>query len=102
MFYYGLIPGQYAQANDFHQATVTINEIEKKPAHIGGRTWCEIRGSLNRSPVYLIVQKAGQQQVTGYLFDKAGGKRYIYGEWYNNELQLYDTSKKRLNVILPK
>jgi hypothetical protein len=97
-----VISGQKVHANEFQQANVTISRTEKKPARVNQPDRYELRGSLNRKPVYLIVEKIGQQQVAGYLFDGKGNRKYIYGEWFKNELQVYDQSNKRLTIILTK
>ena len=62
--------------------------------------WNELHGSLNNRYVFLIVKKNGARDVTGYLFDGKGNKKYIYGEWFNRNLQVYDQSNKLLNIIL--
>lgn len=100
---------QEIQADEFLQTDLIISRTEKKPAKtIANKTeWHELRGSLNRKPVYLIVEKIGQQQskpqqVAGYLFDKKGRKKYIYGEWYKDEMQIYDKENKRHIILLNK
>jgi hypothetical protein len=96
-----VIYGQKVHANEFQQANVTISRTEKKPAKVNKPERYELRGSLNREPVYLIVEKAGPQQVVGYLFDGEGNKKYIYGEWFKNSLQVYDQSNQRFTIVLP-
>jgi hypothetical protein len=96
-------------AGELLQTELTILKTEKKSAkHTGDKAgWHELRGSLNRKPVYLIVEKIGHQrsmpqQVAGYLFDKKGKRKYIYGEWYKDELQVYDKENKRHIILLHK
>lgn len=62
--------------------------------------WHELHGNLNNRYVFLIVKKTGARDVTGYLFDGKGNKKYVYGEWFNRNLQVYDQSNKLLNIIL--
>ena len=102
----GLMPCKVVQADQLLRASVNFTEAEphssspvktivKQKTH-----WHELHGSLNREYVYLIVKKTGQRQIEGYLFDGRGNKKFVYGEWFNKELQVYDRSKKRLIVIL--
>ncbi len=58
----------------------------------------ELHGRINNKYVYLVIEKTKDNQVTGYLFDGKGKKKYIYGEWSNNTLQIYDTSKSKSTV----
>ncbi|NOT84086.1 MAG: hypothetical protein HOP02_04730 [Methylococcaceae bacterium] len=60
----------------------------------------ELHGSLNSKYVYLVVEKTGDRQIVGYLFDGKGKKKYIYGEWLNQTLQIYDSSNTRSTVVL--
>jgi hypothetical protein len=62
----------------------------------------QLQGYINNKYVYLIVekQKDNDQQVVGYMFDKSGNKKYVYGEWVNNSLQIYEPSNKRSTVQL--
>lgn len=63
--------------------------------------WYELHGNLNNRYVFLIVKKkTGTRDITGYLFDGKGNKKYVYGEWVNRNMQLYDQSNKLLNIIL--
>ncbi|WP_404358950.1 hypothetical protein [Methylotuvimicrobium sp. KM1] len=62
--------------------------------------WHELHGSLDNRYVFLIVKKTGTRDVTGYLFDGKGNKKYVYGEWFNRNLQVYDQSNKLLNILL--
>ncbi len=96
-----VISSQNVQASAFQQASVTITRTEEKPAPVKQTVWHELRGSLDRKPVYLMVEKLGRRQVAGYLFDGKGNKQYIYGEWFKNELQVYNQSNKKLTIILP-
>lgn len=97
-----------AQTNQL--AGITFNESESPAIKPKAMTqpelktkkdqWHELHGSLNNRYVFLIVKKTGTRDVTGYLFDGKGNKRYIYGEWFNRNLQVYDQSNKLLNIIL--
>lgn len=62
--------------------------------------WYEINGYLNRKYVYLIVKKTGNNHIEGYLYDGKGNKRFVYGEWFRQQLQVYDTDRQRFTVIL--
>lgn len=64
------------------------------------RRWVELHGSLNKQYVYLIVEKTGKRDVAGYLFDGKGNHSYVYGEWFNDQLQVYDQSNKSLTILL--
>jgi hypothetical protein len=64
------------------------------------RRWVELHGSLNKQYVYLIVEKTGKRDVAGYLFDGKGNHSYVYGEWFNGQLQVYDQSNKSLTIML--
>lgn len=66
------------------------------------KKWHELHGSINSRYVYLMVKKTGQRDITGYLFDAKGNKQYVYGEWFNRQLLIYDQANNRLNVILHK
>lgn len=96
-----VISAQNVQAGAFQQTSVTITGTEEKPAPVKQSGWHELRGSLDREPVYLMIEKLGRRQVAGYLFDRKGNKQYIYGEWFKNELQIYNQANKRLTIILP-
>lgn len=83
-----------------------IGNIAKNPKN----RWYQLQGNINSDYVYLMLEDAGQSQVTGYLFDNKGNNKNIYGEWYKGQLQIYsnadknnndDTKKgKRLNIII--
>lgn len=60
----------------------------------------ELHGIMNKQYVYMIVEKTGKNDITGYIFDGKGKKQYIYGEWVNNQLQVYDPSNKKFAVTL--
>jgi hypothetical protein len=62
----------------------------------------ELHGYVNNKYVYLIVEKAkaNGQQVVGYMFDGKGKKKYVYGEWVNKTLQIYEPSSKKSTVLL--
>ncbi|MGH8559427.1 MAG: hypothetical protein ACRESZ_18660 [Methylococcales bacterium] len=60
----------------------------------------QLSGSFNKQYVYLILEKIGNNELAGYLYDGKGGCTYVYGEWYRGQLQVYDPSKGRLNVIV--
>lgn len=60
----------------------------------------ELHGVVNQQYVYMIVEKTGKNDVVGYLFDGKGNKKYIYGEWVNKQLQIFDPSNKKLTVSL--
>jgi hypothetical protein len=62
--------------------------------------WVELHGSLNKQYVYLIVEKTGKRDIAGYLFDGKGSPTYVYGEWFNGQLQVYDQSNKNLTIML--
>ena len=92
-----------AAAKDVVPASVEINKrsVPRKSEAVKPKSQSfELRGYLNTQPVYLILEKAGGRQVVGYLFDSKGRQQYVYGEWIKDQLQLYDTAKTRLNVIL--
>lgn len=54
--------------------------------------WHELYGYLNKNYVYLLVEKIGDRQIAGYLFDNKGMGEYVYGEWFKGYLQVYDQS----------
>ena len=62
----------------------------------------QLHGYINNKYVYLVLEKlkTNDQQVVGYMFDKKGNKKYVYGEWVNNTLQVYEPSNKRSTVLL--
>ncbi|MGR9044741.1 MAG: hypothetical protein ACU83N_05555 [Gammaproteobacteria bacterium] len=101
-----LIPYKMVRADQLFWASVEFSEAERqssKPAKSVVKPkpqWYELQGSLNREYVYLIVKKTGQRQIEGYLFDSHGNKKFVFGEWFNKQLQIYDRSNKRLTVIL--
>lgn len=64
------------------------------------RRWIELHGSLNKQYVYLIVEKTGKRDIAGYLFDGKGNHTYVYGEWFNGQLQVYDQANKNLTIML--
>jgi hypothetical protein len=64
------------------------------------RRWIELHGSLNKQYVYLIVEKMGKRDIAGYLFDGKGNHTYVYGEWFNGQLQVYDQANKNLTIML--
>lgn len=72
---------------------LNVNETQK-PRQI------EFHGSINNQSVYLILEKSGKRDVVGYLFDGKGQKKYVYGEWINNSLQIYDPNNKKSTVLL--
>ena len=98
------------EAKEIIVASVSFNEPDKpkingkklvlgKPAQ---KKWHELHGSLNNRYVYLVVKKTGTKDITGYLFDGKGKKEYVYGEWFDQQLLIYDQSNNRLNVLLHK
>lgn len=62
--------------------------------------WYELYGVLNRNYVYLLVEKIGNHQIAGYLFDNKDDGKYVYGEWFNGYLQVYDQSNNNLTIIV--
>jgi len=74
--------------------TLKLNKTDNK------HRFYELRGYLNTLPVYLVVEKTGNRQIAGYLFDGKGKQTYIYGEWFKGELQVYDPTNTRLTIIL--
>lgn len=62
--------------------------------------WYELYGVLNRNYVYLLVEKIGNHQVAGYLFDNKESGEYVYGEWFKGYLQVYDQSNNNLTIII--
>lgn len=62
--------------------------------------WYELHGTLNSNYVYLLVERTSDQQVVGYLFDGKGNEKYIYGEWFKGQLQVYDKFNQRLTIII--
>ncbi|MEQ1558279.1 MAG: hypothetical protein ABL933_04990 [Methyloglobulus sp.] len=79
---------------------ITISKHDKTPLAVNQKPWIELHGSVNGKPVYLMVEKTDDQHIAGYLFDASGNKHYVYGEWFNNQLQVYDQANKRLTVLL--
>lgn len=49
----------------------------------------EIHGYLNKQYVYLIVEKTGERDIAGYMFDSKGNRKYVYGEWFDKSIQIY-------------
>ena len=101
-----LMSSQIVKADEMLRTSVSFSEAEPASSAPAKKIvkpkshWYELRGSLNREYVYLIVKKTGQRQIEGYLFDSRGNRKFIYGEWFNRELQIYDRSNKRHIVIL--
>lgn len=62
--------------------------------------WYELHGSLNTHYVSLVVEKAQASLVSGYLFDGQGNVEYVYGEWVEGYLQLYNQENDRYTVII--
>lgn len=62
----------------------------------------QLQGYVNKQYVYLVVEKAkaDDQQVVGYMFDGKGNKKYVFGEWVNNTLQVYEPSKAKGSSVL--
>ncbi|CCE21732.1 MULTISPECIES: hypothetical protein [Methylotuvimicrobium] len=86
--------------NESESPTIKPKAMTKPELKTKKDQWHELHGSLNNRYVFLIVKKTGARDVTGYLFDGKGNKKYIYGEWFNRNLQVYDQSNKLLNIIL--
>lgn len=79
--------------NDKSQPTLQETDTEKHRQY-------ELQGYLNKQYVYLIVEKTGDKQIVGYVFDGTGNKKYVYGEWVNKTLQIYDPSNTKSTVSL--
>lgn len=92
--------GKYSYAFDTKEVNVVIRKSHDGRAKTHEKNWYEVHGNLNKAPVYLILEKVGKQQIAGYLFDGKGNKKYIYGEWFKNVLQVYDQSNTRLTILL--
>jgi hypothetical protein len=95
-----VFPDRDNLANELLPVNITISKHEKTPMSINAGSFIELHGSLNGNPVYLMVEKTGKQQIAGYLFDGHGNSQYIYGEWFEDQLQVFDEANKRLMIIL--
>lgn len=73
-----------------------IGNLEKRRKY---QQWHELQGYLNNQYVYLIVKRNGEKDIKGYLFDN-GERKYIYGEWFDRRLIIYDQTNNRLNILL--
>ncbi|MGR9052075.1 MAG: hypothetical protein ACU84J_05450 [Gammaproteobacteria bacterium] len=120
IFSFLMLVNVVAEADQIQLATVNFGDAEtQEPAQVSAplkksvmlqkngkangkkkNGWHELYGSLDRHYVYLIVKKTGHRDIEGYLYDGRGDKKYIYGEWFNNQLQIYDQSNKRMTVLL--
>jgi hypothetical protein len=86
--------------NDALDIDLMRKEVQRSDYKGQKRRWVELHGSLNKQYVYLIVEKTGKRDVAGYLFDGKGNHSYVYGEWFNGQLQIYDQSNKSLTIML--
>lgn len=91
---------QIAEADDLTIADITFSKNKVNPIKAKKKRWLEYRGSLNKQPVYLMLEKTKYDLLAGYLFDGKGDSRYVYGELVKNRLQLYDTKKASFSVLL--
>jgi hypothetical protein len=86
--------------NDALDIDLMRKEVQRSDYKGQKRRWVELHGSLNKQYVYLIVEKTGKRDIAGYLFDGKGNHSYVYGEWFNGQLQIYDQSNKSLTIML--
>jgi len=62
----------------------------------------EIEGYVDSNYVRVIVDTSEDKLVTGQMFRENGKSIYVYGEFVNDELHLYDPKGKHFTVIMSK
>lgn len=77
---------------------MTKNNIVKIKTHSKPELH-QFGGYINSVYVRFNVE-IDNNQVHGQLFDKHGNAKYIYGEFYNGILMIYDQNNTQYNVIV--
>jgi len=98
---------------DFAAITFSEVEVKAKPKKAKPRSLkrknkkpeikqYEIEGYINKDYVRAVLEMESDKYVVGNIYDKSGKQTYVYGEYVDGALHVYDKKGKHFTIVVDK